>query len=266
MILTSTTCSRSSLRPEIRRSSRDIARACRARRSRQPPNYGQKFTPLNATTNIGGNAGIIITGLTGAIAGDPNIKPERQLEIEGGVDAVMKDQRAVVELTLYQRTINDLLLQRTLAPSTGFTAQFFNGGAMRNRGIEFAAQVIPIAKPFEWTTRAIFTLNRSDHRAAGADVRHLDRRFGAGLGAFRIEKGSRDNRHDRGDGTIAVVATRAGLPRRLGEHLQVQELRIDDADRLAAGPSVVNSHACSTTSVKSSDGRKGTAASTRSQR
>ena len=60
--------------------------------------------------------------------GDKNIRPERQREIEAGVDALLFNGNAVVELSVYQRTISDLLLQRALAPSTGYTTQFFNGG------------------------------------------------------------------------------------------------------------------------------------------
>ncbi|MCE9578785.1 MAG: SusC/RagA family TonB-linked outer membrane protein [Deltaproteobacteria bacterium] len=152
------------------------------------PNYGQKFTPLNATGNIGGNAGIVV----GGGAGDPNIAPERQREVELGVDVAAKNNRAVLELTAYQRDIRDLLLQRTLAPSTGFTTQFFNGGSMRNRGLEAALQVVPVDGPVEWTSRAILTLNRSTITSLPDGIPYFDitaAGFGTGLGAYRIEPG-----------------------------------------------------------------------------
>src|SRR5213078_1562723 len=115
------------------------------------PNYGQKFTPLVATANIDGNAGLVI----GPNAGDPKIKPERQREFEVGTDIATHDQRAVGEITFYQRNVSDLLLQRALPTSTGFTTEFFNGGSMRNRGVEAAVQVQPIPKIVDWTTRGI---------------------------------------------------------------------------------------------------------------
>ena len=153
------------------------------------PNYGQRFTALNATVNIDGNAGITI----GGAAGDPNIEPERQREFEIGADAALKDQKVVAELTFYRRGISNLLLQRALPTSTGFTTQFFNGGSMRNLGVEVALQGTPVAaRQVEWTTRGILTLNRSKitdlpdgvgpFNVAGAG-------FGSGLGAFRIEEG-----------------------------------------------------------------------------
>ena len=152
------------------------------------PNYGQRFTALNATNNIDGNAGLIIQGN----AGDPDIQPERQREIELGVDGATKDQTAVVELTVYQRSISDLLLQRALPTSTGFTTEFLNGGSMRNRGVEAAVQVTPVRAPVEWTSRAILTLNRSRITDLPEGLEAFDVTtvgFGAGLGAYRIEEG-----------------------------------------------------------------------------
>jgi len=158
------------------------------------PNYGQKFTPLNATTNIDGNAGLVLgsRGAAGSI-GDPKIEPERQREFELGVDAAAKDQRVVAELTGYQRNISNLLLQRSLATSTGFTTQFLNGGGLQNRGVELAVQVRPLAtKNLEWISRGTLTLNRSEITSLPGNVPTFDitvAGFGTGLGAFRIERG-----------------------------------------------------------------------------
>jgi TonB-dependent starch-binding outer membrane protein SusC len=176
------------------------------------PNYGNKFTPLFTNTNINGNAGVVLTGPTGALAGDASIKPEHQREFELGVDAAFKDQRAVVELTGYQRNISDLLLQRTLAPSTGFTTQFLNGGGLRNRGVEAAVTVRPLSsKLIDWTSRATLTLNRSMITSLPDGVTPFNiaqAGFGAGLGAFRIEPGKSATQIVAtidGKGTLAAV-------------------------------------------------------------
>jgi hypothetical protein len=152
------------------------------------PNYGQKFTALSAVNTIDGNPGLIVQGN----AGDPSIEPERQREVEFGFDMAMEDQKVVLELTGYQRSISNLLLQRALPTSTGFGTQFENSGAMRNRGIEASLQVIPLPSgvPVEWTTRANFTLNRSKVTdLPGGPFNVATVGFGAGLGAFRIEEG-----------------------------------------------------------------------------
>ncbi|HEU4727423.1 MAG TPA: SusC/RagA family TonB-linked outer membrane protein [Kofleriaceae bacterium] len=152
------------------------------------PNYTDKFTELNSKVNIDGSPGVVLRN----ILGDPTIEPERQREFELGVDVATKDQRVAAELTGYQRNISNLLLQRALPTSTGFTTQFSNGGGLRNRGFEAAVSVRPLpTKLVDWTTRGTLTLNRStitelpghlpfDITVAG---------FGAGLGAYRIEEG-----------------------------------------------------------------------------
>jgi TonB-dependent starch-binding outer membrane protein SusC len=172
------------------------------------PNYGQKFTALNATANIDGNAGLVL----GINAGDPNIEPERQREIEIGTDLVTRDQRVVTELTLYQRNISNLLLQRALPTSTGFTNEFFNGGAMRNRGIDAALQLRPVAKDtLDWTTRFILTLNRSQVTDLPEGIDKYDitvAGFGTGLGSYRIEEGKSATQivgSIDADGTVAAV-------------------------------------------------------------
>ncbi len=169
------------------------------------PNYGQKFTPLNATNTVDGLPSLV----TGGIIGDPDIEPERQREVEVGVDVAAKDQFAVLELTAYQRSISNLLLQRALAPTTGFATQFENGGAMRNRGIEAAVQVTPVEDEITYTTRGILTLNRStvtDLPRGAFNITTVG--FGSGLGAFRLEEGKSAtqivNDFD-GDGDLDVV-------------------------------------------------------------
>ncbi len=150
------------------------------------PNYGQKFTALSAVNTIGGNASLIV----GGIAGDAQVEPERQREIEGGLDMATKDQRIVAEVTGYQRQISNMLLQRTLATSTGFGAQIINGGGLRNRGVEAAVAVKPV-KGFDWTTRGTLTLNRSEvtELPAGIAPFNTGPSFGAGFGTYRIEVG-----------------------------------------------------------------------------
>ncbi|NVB79128.1 MAG: SusC/RagA family TonB-linked outer membrane protein [Kofleriaceae bacterium] len=171
------------------------------------PNYGQKFTPLNATGNIDGNAGIVL----GLNAGDSDIEPERQREVEVGTDIVSRDQRVAAEVTMYQRSISNLLLQRALPTSTGFTNEFFNGGSMRNLGLEMALQVRPVQGKVDWTSRAILTLNRSNVTSLPDGIDKFDVTavgFGTGLGAYRIEKGKSATQivsTINEDGDVAVV-------------------------------------------------------------
>ncbi|WP_224368140.1 SusC/RagA family TonB-linked outer membrane protein [Hyalangium versicolor] len=149
------------------------------------PLYGQKFTELSAKNNIDGNSGLIST----AVAGDKNIRPERQREVELGLDATFFDGDLLTEFTVYQRSISDLLLRSVPAPSTGYGTHYINGGALRNRGVELMLQVKPVSnEQFEWTSNTTFALNRS--KVTDLPVTSfLAGGFGTSLGAFRIQKG-----------------------------------------------------------------------------
>ncbi len=149
------------------------------------PLYGQKFTPLNAAINYSGEGGLRINGT----AGDAEIEPERQREFEGGVDFKGWDGRILAEATLYQKTVENLILERTPATSTGFGLEYLNGGELRNRGVELLLQVEPVRNDvFNWTSRTIFTLNRS--QIDNLPVPAFDAGgFAVSLGVFRIEEG-----------------------------------------------------------------------------
>ena len=120
------------------------------------PLYGQKFTGLSTGSMSG-----VPSFLLNTVAGDVALRPERQREIEGGFDAALLGGRATLEVTGYEKRITDLLLNRSLARSTGFGTQIFNGGIMRTRGLEVSAGVVPFqARAFNWATRANFFFSR----------------------------------------------------------------------------------------------------------
>ena len=121
------------------------------------PTFGQKFTNLTSG-NIGGIGGFTI----GTTTGSKDLRPERQREYETGLDLAMFGNRTTVELTAFERRISDLLLDRTLPPSSGLGSERFNGGLMRVRGFESSINIIPA--PFggvQWNGRINFAMNRA---------------------------------------------------------------------------------------------------------
>jgi TonB-linked SusC/RagA family outer membrane protein len=121
------------------------------------PTFGQKFTNLNSGS-IGGIGGFTI----GATTGSKTLRPERQREYETGLDLTLLHNRATVELTAFERRISDLLLDRTLPPSTGLGSERFNGGLMRVRGFESSIYIVPRELAgVQWSSRINFALNRA---------------------------------------------------------------------------------------------------------
>lgn len=150
------------------------------------PLFGQKFTPLTATQNIAGLPGLVVQGTVGS----PNLRPERQRELEGGVDLILANERATVEVTGFRKEVTDLLLQRTLAPSSGFATEIFNGGRLRTTGLEIAAGLVPVQRPdFEWLFRTSYASTRSKIVDLPVPT-FATGGFGTALGSFRIEEGA----------------------------------------------------------------------------
>jgi len=122
------------------------------------PAYGQRFSELNGAQFISGLPGFTVQGALG----DSTIRPERQTELEAGVDAVLLGGRATLEITAYQKSVKDLLLLRNIPQSTGFIQRFQNAGKLRNRGLEVSLGVTPVQRAdLLWVFRSNFWLNRS---------------------------------------------------------------------------------------------------------
>ena len=122
------------------------------------PLFGQKFTNLGSP-QLGGQQGLTVA----TAAGSPNIEPEREKEIELGVDGTMRDDRLTWEFTAFRSRTTNLLLQRVPAPSSGFSSQLFNGGELLNQGVEIGMGYTPIlTSDLRWITRATFTRYTSE--------------------------------------------------------------------------------------------------------
>jgi TonB-linked SusC/RagA family outer membrane protein len=69
--------------------------------------------------------------------GNPILGPERSSEIEVGFDAGVWDDRVGIELTYYDKTVKDALVDRPNIPSQGFPgSQLFNLGELESKGWE----------------------------------------------------------------------------------------------------------------------------------
>ena len=122
------------------------------------PNYGVKYTPFFNQLVSGQDSVFPDTP-----RGNANIRPEAETEIEMGFDATMFNSRAQFGFTVYQKRIQDLLLQAQVAPSQYFNSQWFNGGEFTNQGIELSFNATPILlrNGFTWDTMVSFYRNYS---------------------------------------------------------------------------------------------------------
>ena len=68
--------------------------------------------------------------------GNPNLKPEMKTEWELGTDLRFFNNDLTFSFTYYNNKIEDILLNVSLSPSSGFSTQYGNFGAMKNKGYE----------------------------------------------------------------------------------------------------------------------------------
>ena len=148
------------------------------------PAYGSKFTTL-VVSNIQGNPGSLVN----TQSGDPGIKPERQTELEAGVDFSLLKGRLGLEFTYYNKKIFDFLMQAPLPASSGFSTQWVNAGDLRNQGVEIGLNARPVvSNTIVWNASVNFWLNRSlVTRYTLTPVPQGS--FGYVLGSFQIEQG-----------------------------------------------------------------------------
>ncbi len=168
-----------------------------------------RLTNYNAVS-IGGNSGLI----SPALIGNPDLKPERQTEIEFGIDLAMFNNRLGLEVTGYFQTIEDLLVERTLAPSTGAGTRIENIAEMDNKGIEVQLTATPVtSKNLNWTTSFTFSSNKNEVNGIEGDQISIGNfgfsraRNGEPLGIFRQSYFARNS-----DGSLLLDAN--GLPQR----------------------------------------------------
>lgn len=110
-------------------------------RSPDPGASLKTYAPFTYVTPSGG----VGPGVVQASPGNPNLKPERGTEFEGGFDAGFFHERAGIELTYFDKHTSDLLLRDPLAPSLAYTINpFVNAGKVDNRGIEFTVHATPV--------------------------------------------------------------------------------------------------------------------------
>ncbi len=131
--------------------------------------YGEagNLTALSAFERFTNYNPVPIGGQTGFApdprAGNPDIKPERQKEIEFGFDASTFNGKLGIEFSYYDVNVEDLLLSRVLASSTGFGSRLENVGTLSNKGFEFLlrAQVLNSSQ-LKWNITAIYSRNENE--------------------------------------------------------------------------------------------------------
>ena len=92
--------------------------------------------------------------------GNVGLKPERARELEFGTDLELAGGRIGMELTWFDKRVTDLILPKTVRPSSGSTFQVANVGELENHGIELLLRTLNLrGSRFNWNSTVTFATN-----------------------------------------------------------------------------------------------------------
>ncbi|MEH0007809.1 MAG: SusC/RagA family TonB-linked outer membrane protein [Flavobacteriales bacterium] len=151
------------------------------------------------------------------VLGDPDLKPERLLGHEAGLELAFLQKRITLNASYYYQTSKDVLLGIPLARSTGFAMQYTNAAEVVNKGFEVDLGLDMLHnRDWEWHIQTNFATNDNEVIQLADNVKEasMESAFqsigsyaivGNPLGAFFGTRWKRD-----GNGNLVIGAN--GLP------------------------------------------------------
>ena len=138
------------------------------------------FLKLRASYGLTGNQaisdfpfqGLITSANYGNIPGsgpsnlaNPDLKWETTKQFDVGIDLAIAKGRIGATADYYEKRTHDLLLQRPISGTSGFTSVFDNVGSVLNKGWELSLTTLNIdsrrADGFRWTSTLNLSVNRN---------------------------------------------------------------------------------------------------------
>jgi outer membrane receptor protein involved in Fe transport len=125
----------------------------------------QQIADFGSRTLATANPYAGVAGLAPSQLGNPNLRWERTTETDLGADLGVFNGRINLVVDWYNRATTDLLVNRPVAATSGYTTVADNVGSLRNRGVDLQLQTVNIRRPgtngFEWTSDINITWNRN---------------------------------------------------------------------------------------------------------
>jgi hypothetical protein len=125
-----------------------------------------RFNIYSSNPFIGRTATTSLTTLA-----NEHVKPERQQELEFGTDLGFFNDRLGLQFNFYIKKVKDLLINRFVAPTTGYSSLLDNIGSLENKGYEVVLNASPVkGRDFRWDATAIFNHNRNKAVSIGQQL------------------------------------------------------------------------------------------------
>lgn len=112
------------------------------------------YTPSSFLNRSALNSSSVLT--------NEDVRPERQKELEVGTDMSFFKDRIALTLNIYKKKVQDLVINRVIAPTNGFSSLLDNFGSLQNRGFEILLKGSPVIKKnLRWDVTVLYNHNRN---------------------------------------------------------------------------------------------------------
>ncbi|WP_347049329.1 SusC/RagA family TonB-linked outer membrane protein [Flavobacterium olei] len=143
-----------------------------------PDRYAANIAFSQTSLGNQGTATPVLITTSPSKYGNEGIKPEMKTEYEFGFETKFFDRRLGLDVSYYNATIKDQILDLTLAPTTGATSILANVGELSNKGFEVSLTASPFrTESFSWdvTVNWAKNINKIIKLANGAtELLHAD--------------------------------------------------------------------------------------------
>jgi len=114
------------------------------------------YKALYGVTKYDGKSGYYPTNIP-----NPDLKWETTAQFDVGLDLSLFNNRITLAVDYYNKQTKDLLLDRPLAESSGYSTITENIGRVENKGFEFSLSTVNLDGNFKWNTMFNLSTNRN---------------------------------------------------------------------------------------------------------
>src|SRR5690606_32466393 len=143
---------------------------------------------INQTYSMvqGGHNGRPVQEISSSQVTNPDLRPLTSTTYEAGIDVQLLDSRLGVDLTLYNRTTTDDIVQTNISTASGYTTALLNVGELSNKGVELLLTGTPVRSgEFNWNVSYNVAYNKSEIIALAEGLNTIQ--VGTGIGGGSIQ-------------------------------------------------------------------------------
>lgn len=143
---------------------------------------------INQTYSMvqGGHNGRPVQDISSSQVTNPDLRPLTSTTYEAGIDVQLLENRLGVDLTFYNRTTTNDIVQTNISNASGYTTALLNVGELSNKGVELLLTGTPVRRgDFDWDVSYNVAYNESEIIALAEGLNTIQ--VGSGIGGGSIQ-------------------------------------------------------------------------------